>query len=205
MKLKKYTLGALGANCYVLINEENNNAVAIDIGGDEGFLLLEEIRQNFKITNVLLTHAHFDHIGGVYKFYERGANVYVGAEDEEMIEDGNKNLSSHFGGKIKPFKAFKRLFGGEKLNLEGIEIEVIATPGHTKGGLSFMVGNMLFTGDTLFSSSFGRTDFPGGDIKELSASIKKLFALGDKDVYSGHGGKTTLEIERNSNPIKYYD
>lgn len=204
MKLLKYQLGDLSVNCYVLVDEATGIAVAIDVGGDAGFLLLEELKHGYKINAVLLTHCHFDHIGGVYKFYERGADIYMSALDEKGILDGDYNLSSVFGYNVKPFKLKTALLGGETLKFGEIEVEVVATPGHTEGGLTYKVQDMLFCGDTLFSGSFGRVDFPSGDIKVLCESAKKLFEYKGCTLYSGHGDKTTVEIEEKSNPIKYY-
>ncbi len=204
MKLLTYPLGELSTNCYILIDENSGDAIAIDIGGDEGFLLMEEIKNGFNIKAVLLTHAHFDHIGGVYKFFERGADVYIGSLDEKAIKDGSLNLSSVFGSEIKPFKVKTALLGGERLKFNGIEVEVINTPGHTVGGVTYKVGDMLFCGDTLFDGSFGRVDFPGSDVKELCRSAKKLLELDGCILYPGHGGATTTIKERNSNPINGY-
>lgn len=204
MKLYTYQLSPLQTNCYVLVNENTNSAVAIDIGGDEGFLLLEELKRGFKIETVLLTHAHFDHVGGVYKFYERGAKVYLSINDSDAVTNGDLNLSTVFGSQVKPFEVNK-LFGGEILDVSGFKIEVINTPGHTKGGITYKFGDMLFCGDTVFLGSFGRVDFPGGDIKTLKKSIEKLFNFSGCTLYPGHGEKTLVDDEKNTNPIRYYD
>ncbi len=204
MKLYRYTLGELSVNCYVLVDEKTGNAVAIDIGGDEGFLQLEQLKHGYKINAVLLTHCHFDHIGGVYKFYELGADVYMSKLDEKGILDGGYNLSSVFGSEVKPFKLKTALSGGETLKFGEIEVEVISTPGHTEGGLTFKVNDMLFCGDTLFLGSFGRVDFPSGDIKVLCESARKLFEYKGCTLYPGHGEKTKVDEEERSNPIRYY-
>ncbi|MBQ3235312.1 MAG: MBL fold metallo-hydrolase [Clostridia bacterium] len=204
MKLFKYELGDLSVNCYVLVDEKTGDAIAIDIGGDAGFLMLEELKHGYKIKNVLLTHCHFDHIGGVYKFFERGANVYMSKIDERGILDSKYNLSAVFGDEVKPFKLKTALSGGETLKFGNISVEVISTPGHSEGGLTYKVEDMLFCGDTLFSGSFGRVDFPGGDIKTLCDSAKKLFKYKGCTLYSGHGDTTTVDIESVSNPIKHY-
>ena len=204
MKLYTYPLGELSTNCYVLVDENSGDAIAIDIGGDEGFLIMEELKNGFKIKAVLLTHAHFDHILGAYKFYERGADVYIGKSDLDAIYDDSLNLSSVFGFTVKPFKVKATLSGGERLNFGEIEVEVINTPGHTKGGVTYKVGDMLFCGDTLFEGSFGRIDFPGGDITALCRSAQNLLSYDGCVLYSGHGGKTTVEKERKVNPINGY-
>lgn len=203
MKLLTYTLSQLQTNCYVLIDEVTNKAVAIDIGGDAGFLLMEELKHGFKIENVLLTHPHFDHIGGVNKFYERGAKVYISSEDLPAIKDGNINLSTMFGISVKPFEAIA-INGGDTLNFGEINVEVISTPGHTEGGVTYKVNDMLFCGDTLFLGSFGRVDFPGGNVKKLINSAKKLFDFSGCLLYPGHGEVTCVDVEKETNPIRYY-
>ena len=128
-----------------------------------------------------------------------GAKVYISAPDARKLADGG-TLAENFGRKFQPVKADVLLFGGEKLTLSGIDIEVIATAGHTDGSLTFKTGDMLFTGDTLFWESVGRTDFPTGDREELIRSVKKLFALeGDYRVFPGHEDFTTLSHERKYN------
>ncbi len=204
MKLYTYELGSLSTNCYVLVDENTLDAVAIDIGGDEGFLLLEELKHGYKIKNVLLTHCHFDHAGGVYKFYERGADVYMGAPDEKGILDGSYNLGQVFGDNVKPYRLKTALSGGETLEFGEIKVEVISTPGHTEGGMTYKVNDMLFCGDVLFDGSFGRVDFPGGSVKDLVSSAKKLFEYSGFVLMPGHGGKTSVDSERETNPINYY-
>lgn len=203
MKLLTYQLGALQTNCYILIDEQTNDAVAVDIGGDEGFLMMESLKHGFKIKNVLLTHAHFDHIGGVYKFFNSGAKVYIGSGDLPAIKQGDLNLSTQFGFNVKPFEAVG-VRGGDKLTFGEIEVEVIETPGHTVGGVTYKVGDMLFCGDTLFEGSFGRVDFPGGNAKILINSAKKLFDYSGFTLYPGHGGNTLVDVEKQTNPIRYY-
>ena len=117
-----------------------------------------------------------------------------------------ENLASAFGRKFDKLVADETFTDGEELCVCGIKIEVIATPGHTDGSVSFIVGNMLFTGDTLFFRSVGRTDFPSGSREALVASVKKLFALsGDYIVYPGHEEFTTLSEERKYNSLVDYD
>lgn len=204
MKLLKYVLGNLGVNCYVLINEKTMGAIAIDVGDNAKFLMLEELKHGFKITDILLTHGHFDHIGGVYDFYKRGVNVYMGEKELEFIENGDLNLSSYFGFEIKKFKA-NGVKEGDELLLNDIVVKVIETPGHTEGSVSYLVENSLFCGDTIFKGSFGRVDFPTGDYTVLKNTAKKIFALEGITLYSGHGDKTLTDDEKQTNPIFMYD
>lgn len=205
MELKVYNLGALQTNCYVLINEHTREAVAIDVGANPALLQLEELKHNFKITHVLLTHGHFDHIGGVATLQKKGVKVYIGKNESDFIKDGSLNLGSVFGDSVEPFEIENYLTDGQKITLAGIEFEVLETPGHTKGGVTYKVGDMLFCGDTLFSGSFGRVDFPTGDYKTLKNSAKKLFKIKGATLYCGHGEPTTTNEEELSNPINFYD
>lgn len=147
---------------------------------------------------VLLTHGHLDHAKGCAAFAEQGVKIYCGAgEDKFIFSEENKSI---FGVGVPEFRIEKTLKDGEEIELCGLKIKVIATPGHTVGGVSYLIGNYLFTGDTLFKGSIGRSDFPGGDYGQLVKSVKKLYALeGDFEVESGHGFETTLDYERKHN------
>ena len=205
MELKVYHLGALQTNCYVLINELTREAVAIDVGANPALLQLEQLKHNFKVKHVLLTHGHFDHIGGAYALQKAGAKVYIGKDESEFINDGNLNLGSVFGDPVTPFEIEEYLTDGQKITLSGIEFLVIKTPGHTRGGVTYKVGDMLFCGDVLFKGSFGRIDFPTGDYLALKNSAKKLFEISGATLYSGHGELTTTNEEKLTNPINFYD
>ena len=203
MEILNYKLGAMKTNCYVVVSD-CGKAVAIDIGGDEGFLTLEELKRGFKIEAVLLTHGHFDHISGVNYFFKRGAKVYMPEKEKNFITDGELNLSAVYSEPVKPFGVYKYLRDGDEISLFGLNFKVSETPGHTAGGVCYLLGDKLFSGDTLFKESYGRYDFKTGSLKDLKNSINKLFTLDENTVvYPGHGDETTIKHEKEFNPINY--
>ena len=200
MEIKVLPLGMIGANCYLISTE--NAAVAVDIGFysplvDEFF---ENSKQKEKL--ILLTHAHFDHIGGAKIISQKhNAKIAIGLGDADALLDGDINLSNRFHAKIEPFSADILLNDGDTLKCGDLEFKTIATPGHTIGGVSYLLGDVLFSGDTLFYENIGRTDFSGGDFKTLENSIKKLYDLNENiTVLSGHGGESTIGHEKQFNP-----
>ncbi len=205
MKLYHLSSGPLRVNSYFLVNEKTCECVVIDSGENYKLIKQTEKKYGFIIKAVLLTHAHFDHAGNVKKLQDDGAKVYVSSIDALKLLNED-NLSSDFGRKFDYCTADFTFNDGDELNLFGIKFKVVATPGHTDGSVCFLVDNMLFTGDTLFLESVGRTDFKSGDRDELVRSLKKLYALnGDYAVYPGHEQFTTLEHERRYNTFVDYD
>lgn len=205
MKLLFVRSGPLKVNTYFLINEETRETVVIDGGENYNLIKKTEKENGLKITALLLTHAHFDHSGNAAKLQKDGVKVYIGSKDADKLRFGG-TLGEDFGREFESLTADYTLKDGDKINLCGIEIEVIGTPGHTDGSVTYKTGNMLFTGDTLFLESVGRTDFPTGNREELVDSVKKLFALsGDYDVFPGHEEFTSLSHERKHNPFIDYD
>ena len=150
---------------------------------------------------MFFTHAHFDHIGGAEVLREKtGVKIGIGELDAEGLADTSLNLSDMFHANIAPFKPDLTFKNGEKITVGDIEFKVIETPGHTLGGVCYLTGDCLFSGDTLFENSIGRTDFPGGDLKVLKRSVKKLMTLpNDTKVYPGHGYSTTVGREKENN------
>lgn len=205
MKIYHVSTGLLHVNTYFLVNEETNNAVAIDTG--ERYERIKEIEKNLNITikAVLLTHAHFDHAGNVKKLQEDGVKIYISKIDAPKLLNED-NLAKDFGRKFNYCVADYTFSDGEILDIEGVKIKVLGTPGHTDGSVTFMVDNALFTGDTLFNGTVGRTDFPTGDYEQLVLSVRKLFSLdGNYTVYPGHDDFTDLERERKYNLLAEYD
>lgn len=204
MKMYHLPSGPLRVNTYFLVNDKNQ-AVVID--GGENYKKVKQVEKEygFKIEALLLTHAHFDHAGNAKKLQEDGAKVYISELDAPKLLN-EQNLSGDFGREFDYLTADYTFKDGDVINVCGFEIKVIATPGHTDGSVCFLIGNMLFTGDTLFLESVGRTDFITGNREQLVSSVKKLFDLeGDYTVYPGHEDFTTLSHERKYNAFIDYD
>lgn len=201
MKFDTLPLGELGANCYIL-EIGDGHAVAVDIGNEPEKLLHTLKKQGLTLSAILLTHGHYDHVGGVEAVREAtGAVVYIHEQEAVMLESGTANLAVQFT--QTPFrvvKSYETLTDGQVLNIDNVTVQVIHTPGHTPGGVCYAVGDILFTGDTLFQGSIGRTDL-GGNRKDMLASLKKLAALEENyTVCPGHGGSSTLAQEKQHNP-----
>lgn len=201
MKLTILQLGVLGANCYLLELGEGR-ALAIDIGGDPERLLGVLHERGLTLEAILITHGHYDHVGGVEAVREAtGAAVYVHEADAAMLQSGQKNLAWHFtDAPFDSVKEFITVTDNQTLTIGGVPVTVLHTPGHTPGGVCYRIGEALFTGDTLFCGSIGRIDL-GGNRKDMLASLQRLAALeGDYAVYPGHGESSTLNDERQHNP-----
>lgn len=205
--VKSMPLGPLGANCYIVADILSGECAVIDPGGYTDALenALKDERIG-KLKYILLTHGHFDHISGVGELKEKHPEmkICIHALDAQCLNDPKMSLADGFapGSFKKGVNADILLHDGDKLHLGQNEIEVISTPGHTRGGVTYKTGDILFTGDTLFRFTYGRTDFFGGSSADLECSIYRLFVLeGDYVVYPGHNISTTLSYEREHNRI----
>ncbi len=203
MIIKTFPLGLVGANSYLLIDKESKEAILIDLGGDFTQIKNELEKNNATLKFILNTHGHFDHIMG-----ERDAQnivdvpVFIHENDKNMVENLPKQLERFgFLQNAESPKNIKTFTENDTFKLGDKEIKVIHTPGHTPGSVCFLIDKNLFSGDTLFYTSVGRTDFEGGSFKELSNSIKeKLFKLDDDiTVYPGHDTKTSIGYEKKYN------
>lgn len=204
MYLERIPAGIYAANCYIIGCEKTKKSAVIDPGGDAQAILQRIEEKGFKLEYIILTHGHGDHIGGVEEIKENSeAKILIHKEDEYLIESASKNLSSLMSGPDIAFSADKLLEDGETIKLGELELEVIHTPGHTPGGISIKTGDVLFTGDTLFANSIGRTDFEGGSFEAIISSIKKRLLIYDDEVkvLPGHGPTSTIGIERAKNPF----
>ena len=191
-----------GANTYILTA---NNQTAIVIDPAQPRIKEELLKRGLKVTHVLLTHGQFDHVCGVATLQADGAKVLCSEEEAKLV--GTEADAFALAGIPRvEYTVDQTLTDGEKVNLSGVEITVILTPGHTAGCACYLVktddGEVLFTGDTLFKGSIGRTDLPTGSLKTLRQSLKKLAALTvDYPVYPGHEESTTLFAEKKINPF----
>ncbi len=192
-----------GANTYV-ITTDDKHAIVIDPAQPriEGELL----KRGLEPTCVLLTHCHFDHVGGVAALQEGGAKVYCSAEEKPLIGT-YADLFEAFGAPRSPYRVDETFADGEEKILCGVRVQALITPGHTQGSCCYLItdekgSRHLFTGDTLFCDSIGRTDFPTGSVAQMRDSLKRLENLeGDMPVYAGHNEETTLDRERKYNPF----
>ena len=193
MTIKAVPAGYIGANCYFLYDETTLEAAVIDPGDDGDRLVAAAKSLGLKPHYILLTHGHFDHTGAVSAFCSAypDAAVYIHKADASA-----KAAQMHF----QVFDGLNYYDEGDKLPLCGGEIAVYATPGHSKGSVCLHFENDLFSGDTLFANSMGRTDFPGGDIRAMSASLVRLSELPDETkVWPGHESGTTIAREKRMN------
>ena len=192
MKILTIQGGSLYTNCYMVWNEDSPTCVLIDPGFQAEQILEHVRRQGKQVEAVLLTHGHFDHVGGVKGLAEEtGCKVYIHKEDltlPSQLTLGTIPYTDHYD-------------EGDTLELAGLTFQVLHTPGHTPGGVCLLCEDAMFAGDTLFCLSCGRTDLPGGDFRQMFRSLARLAALeGDYRVFSGHGESSMLSMERENNP-----
>ncbi|WP_418748230.1 MBL fold metallo-hydrolase [Frisingicoccus sp.] len=207
LAIRMMVLGPVQTNCYFLINEDTKEVLIVD-PADRAQKIIEWINsEGLKPVAILLTHGHFDHIMGVAGVKkEYNIPIYASRDETEVLADPQINVSTMMGAYMS-MKADELFSDGDVLELAGMKLKVISTPGHTIGSVCFYMEEekVLISGDTLFEASVGRSDFPTGSSRQLIESIKtRLFVLpDDTDVFPGHGGTTSIAYEKAHNPFIY--
>lgn len=186
MRINELTVGPVQTRCYILYNENEKECIVID-PGDEA----ERIRKTAgdrRIAAILLTHGHFDHIGGVTPLMAEGTRLVIHEMDKEMLSDPNLNAGwGLLRRNITAPAPTDRVREGDELMIAGLRIQVLHTPGHTPGSVCYLIENELFTGDTLFETGWGRTDLPGGSESDMRASLRRIIPLAQQyPIHPGH-------------------
>ena len=203
MKLYSAVVGAYATNCYIIVDEASGEAAAVDCTAyDEAYRAMLQKAGVQKLKYILLTHGHFDHVCGVADLKDAcGGEICVSEEDAVCLTDEKHSLNyyTRFGIQ-RPAPPDRILRDGDVIALGETALRVMATPGHTKGSVCYLTDNVIFTGDTLFRLSMGRTDMPGGSTRQLFKSLRAIGELpGNADIFPGHGEKTTLLYEKRNN------
>ena len=205
IKIESRVLGPVATNCYLIINKDNNESIIVDPADSPESIYDMVVRSASKPQAILLTHGHFDHIGAANEVREHyGIKIYASCDEEKLLASPARNLSNAYGMSLR-VTADVLHNDGDILELAGLKIKAIHTPGHTPGGCCYYMEqeDVLFSGDTLFRTSVGRSDFPGGSASALVRSVKeKLLILPEEThVYPGHMEETTIGYEKRHNPF----
>jgi len=204
MKITRIPTGMLSVNTYYVVCENTKKGFIVDPGGYDSTLAKDIKSDDVTITHIILTHAHHDHMGGVKEFMKEfpEAKLVVYKDETKLLQDADANFSNYFGQPVV-LEADIYVGDGDTLNVGDLELKFIHTPGHTPGGMCIYVGGSLFSGDTLFRQSIGRTDFPGSSFADLKKSIhEKLFILPEETrVLPGHMDESSIGFEKNHNPF----
>ena len=192
-----------GINSYIVADEASKKALVIDPGVNYDSIMYSLKENKFELQAILLTHGHCDHIADVPKLKSQAdVPVYAHVKENEILMRGELNYSKNFGLGLIEFSADQLIKDGQEIDFGWIKFTVIHTPGHTKGGVCYLNGDTMFTGDTLFAGCMGRTDLYGGNEEHMKASLQKLAMMDENiNVYPGHGPKSTIKIEKQTNPF----
>jgi hydroxyacylglutathione hydrolase len=203
LAVNRYELGLIGTNCYVVrAHDRAHEAVVVDPGADAPRILEELAALESTCAAILITHGHWDHLGGVAQLAQAtGAPVYMADDERLLLEDVNSFTPP--GVELQPYSPDVALQGDEVLELAGMSFETLRVPGHSPAHLAYHTEGAVFSGDLLFAGSVGRTDLPGADWDTLVESIRTLADRYPRDtiVYSGHGPETTIGAELDRNPF----
>ncbi len=204
MLLETLPVGPFQANCYILGEATGKNGIVVDPGAEFDKIWDRISKHQLLIEKVVLTHAHGDHIGALSELLDQTkVELLLHQDDYPMLTDSRKNGSADYGYPVSVNYPAKFLNEGDLIECGDVKLKVFHTPGHTPGGICLLADKLLFTGDTLFYGSIGRTDFPYSSLQKLLASISdKLMPLGDEiKIYPGHGPSSTLGWEKQYNPF----
>ena len=196
MDIQILQVGPIGTNCYLLCDETEKLCAVVDPGGDAARVAAAVVDTGCAPCAILLTHGHYDHTGGVAELRAKWPDVPVYLNHRDQYE-----RDAYLQQLFPPVPGAKDYDEGDTIQVGGLTVDVMATPGHSEGSVTLRCGDVLLCGDTLFAGSCGRTDFPGGSVKKIMASLKRLGSLeGDLQVYPGHMETSTLDQERSWNP-----
>lgn len=203
MNIKRIVVGVYAVNCYI-VYDDNKNGFIVDPGGDSDDIIKFIYEEKIKLKFILLTHGHADHIGAVKIIKEKyNLSIYASIKEKDLLKDPIINLSKS----IPPFKdieliADRWLYDEEVIDFYGEKLYIMETPGHTIGSICICMDGVVFSGDTLFRMSIGRSDLPTGSFDEIINSVKKLYNLKkDYRILPGHGAESNLQFERENNPF----
>jgi glyoxylase-like metal-dependent hydrolase (beta-lactamase superfamily II) len=198
LQIRRMPVGQIGTNCYILEDQESKTCAVIDPGDQADDIHAAIEKEGLTLTMILITHGHFDHVLGVPGLLEKwpGIPVYVHQKEVNWEGKGDRYML------LSPVDGIQTVDDGDTIPFAGAQIQVMHTPGHSPGSVTYRLGDVLFCGDTLFAGSCGRTDFVGGSFGQILASLKRLVSLeGNLRVCPGHESVTSLDVERVHNPF----